>query len=724
MLLLAFNPIRGFIDGCDEILEVQSLLIVFKIISGGKQMIKCLRGLTLSLFLASQILPASDVLAQEEQSAASGSTTEEVVASKDENQLPDYYQDVIDFYQEKASIILSGDVISDDSLLDRYTHNMEINNIHPALDPNSKLIYALKDLDNNGVPELFLAVDSEEYDHLFHIYTFDGEKVRTIAGYGFPDDEGKAGADGERIAYITNRSHVQIYRDGRVLNELSGGAQLHSYTLFQLNSDTGDFDTLGSYKIEGGNGVEVVTDLATGKVVEEGNYAELLDYDPDNIVDIFAEWTWVSIGESAVDPSDQDTESSVSSAAEEENQSDYLQALRELNKKWQTRCQDFVNGQRASMDDLMQLDLTAFQDHDVYHPIVAAMYQKAQEVMGRYDRSVGATYRITDIDEVQDIIQHTFAIEKMLLPELSSEALQALNDLRFYCLSAYYQAVDESYQESQFMSYGSMLSSMDKIEDYVADILTTDDGRYDLLNRVTIATGKAAEFNGFSFDEAKWEYFNNPYPDGSHHLIMMRTGAGAQDISGNQIFYIDKQTGLLESSRLGTNSIEPIEVFDYSAYYGVSVKNHYPSYQGQELADLPTPSFDRDAQQQLSVIMYHWQNSMGQVYQEYQLDNPVDFYGAKLPTQTFEINLDGQVVSVNYQEDGEGIRVDAVYSDIEDQDNPLPERHIYLFIADPNRPRVLVSMAGPDEAGRLTFKDTQNAELTRQFYDFVAREFN
>lgn len=626
-------------------------------------------------------------------------------------ELPEYYRPVIEDYEKNLDRILDVDFMGPyDS---PYISQLGLTNARPS----DKIIYSIQDLDHNGIPELLLT-GVNEYRSLFHIFTFNGEEVVTVAGYDYPErpDTGEIEAP---YVHLSPKSGLDFYQDGRLGYRLTFSASGSFYAFVTFNEGGDDIVPIAEYSSYSQNDTMVYEDKTHQKFLTEDEYRSIMPGD-DELIDIYEDWQWYEIG-----GGESVQESSQVDVAFSEEMQDYLNRLRDLNHRWYELLDTSWDTERITVHDLMALDIQVFDDANVYHPIIPAMYRKAQDVAAEYDESEDAHYRIRNISDLKTIAQNTFAIEKMLLPELTDESLEALNHLRFYCLAAYYEAINQAEKETGFLSYGFILESLDGMKYDVAELFTVDDARYDLLNRISIVAGESAEINGFGFKYWQMEYFQNPYPEGTHHIVSMRTSAGAQDISGVGIFFIDKYTGEMQFATLGnTNNPQEIDPFDYQAYYQVDVTNHYPAFEPVEFPELPAPSFDAKAHERLGNIMQSWGSTMNQVYQQYTLEHPVDFYGGTFPRKTFEINLDGEITTIHYQHDGDGIlgiRIDAVYSDIEDTANSSDERHLYLFVADPTHPRVLVALQGPDADGHTLFWDTQNSDLIGRF-NFLVKE--
>lgn len=612
--------------------------------------------------------------------------------------LPDHYQDVIQYFSENYYQVLG----QEDGLDTTY-----ISGPFTQRGPIDALYYALYDVDNNGVPELFI-----------------GDQGSAAAVYTYADGGIYLLADYNETGYITNRGNIDILEDGTVVTSLSGGVAITNFKVLDFNEDGTAWVPVAEYEFNQMNNPREAPyeNLETGELLTEEEFREEAYNNSPKIEQSSWHWTPIEPGGGQVEdvdendePEDQDDQVDQEEQEEpaEENQtertaaapvsdidaSEYLGQLRQANDRWANRLQGF---NMLSGDEVASAD----RNTDGRHPVIGALYDAFDSAL--------ATFQGGSASDARALYSHTFAIEKMMLPEFNEEDLNALDTLREWLVSIieenYLQRSGEGMVTSQY-AYDDL-----QFDGYLQTVEQFNDAQFDAANRIAIDTGVAAEAYGLMLDDASGDY-----------KATYRTNPHSQDISSASVYSYDSGSNSVIESDLVTSSSHEVLPIDYSSFYGVEITNHYSGSPAASQGAAPQASqaapvaessaWSQNQAQSLAQGISSWGRVMGQQYEEYTPDHQVDFYGVKAPEQEMEINLDGQVQTARYlsEDTKDGLIILAAYSDIKDTQNPSDERHLYFFVSDNGTPRILITMAGADDKGHLSFHDTQNADLDGLF---------
>lgn len=165
------------------------------------------------------------------------------------------------------------------------------------------------------------------------------------------------------------------------------------------------------------------------------------------------------------------------------------------------------------------------------------------------------------------------------------------------------------------------------------------------------------------------------------------------------------------SSELPVESSEEVVVSSESVEESVVEEDPYPPV-GPAIWDIDKAFI-------LNDYMSAWSTFMGQEFRLYTPEQSVDFKGAQFPNAAIDnFALDGLAMDAVWSPNGNlanAVNVVAAYSDIEDFNNPAPERHVYLFVVNDGQLQVLVNEMGMDASGLFNFSLTQNEFLAPAF---------
>ncbi|AMB98653.1 hypothetical protein AWM75_00980 [Aerococcus urinaehominis] len=568
----------------------------------------------------------------------------------------------------------------------RYVEALDINNT----DTKAGIQYAQHDLDGNGIGELFLASRGDQA-RVFHIYTLNTGQLTDLAGYNV---EG---------AHIGNRGGLDFYEDGRIVASLSGGATTSNYSDLELPAGAGNFEVIRSYHRSAMPDALTIRDQLTGQEITDEEFNQY--YSSESLgepMDIFSQWEWQGIEENQAIAPKPDHDRGADEASSNSDQIDkqaYLNLLRNRWQVWANKVQPLIDQDAFTAD---QIGIRPLPSGDL-HPIVPALHQAASQSLAEDDQSEIPRHLMV-------ILSHSFVLEKMLLPELDKNSQDSLDNLRYDIVQSRQAVLGQLLAETPIVSFEWEAKWLAGYDQQLAQLLARSDREFDDLNLISIHSGVAVEaFPMLSSDVGS--QFGFTYDPSRQRFYTINDRIGAQDVSGTKVYFYDFVDGGITrfTPGSGNRTGESIDQVDLSQLYGVKLDNHYPQRAMAGQAKNQASSNDQDA---LANFMTHWGQEMGQTYKAYQLDQPVDFYGTRFPEKEFQVVLDGQNIQFkDGQSTDANYKIDAIYSDIADQDNPSQERHLYLFTQGVNGPQVWVTMQGADDQGRLHFKQTANQAL-------------
>lgn len=380
-----------------------------------------------------------------------------------------------------------------------------------------------------------------------------------------------------------------------------------------------------------------------------------------------------------------------------EELADYLTQLRQSNHRWANRLHTLLESDLPASKDVVDPRFSVADNHQV----IQSLYYM---FLSTYESYLNDNQPFTI---ARDLYSDTFVFEKMLLPEFSDEDLEALDQLRVWLTLIVY----ESYQLN-----GNNQSVTDEfsinIPDFAKQLAVVDqltDAEFHDANLIALNTGVASEAYKTSLNEKVDGMEQEPF---EANWFIHEVHPLSSDIRDYRLSAYNHNDNQVWFGFLLSTPIEPAPVIDYQTRYAVRFTNHYPEFSNRYIKPKNNEytHWTEEKSQKLAEYMQVWGAEMGQSYLEYHLNHPVDFFGVQVPTNSFYIDLEGEKRKVSTQP-GSELYLLAVYSDIEDTVNPLAERHLYLFVEDVGKPRVLIAVNGPNQEGILTFKDTANQAL-------------
>ncbi|MGX7106458.1 DUF4767 domain-containing protein [Hutsoniella sourekii] len=605
--------------------------------------------------------------------------------------LPEYYQEVISYLADNYDQVLAGGEGLDPKYVpESYTSQGGVDH----------LSYALYDVDMNGVPELFVGPGAA-----IAVYTYAQDDVHLIADYS-------------QTMYITNRGNIDIYDTGRVFGSLSGGALTGISYELAFNEDKTAWVKIHEYEHNfQENPDQPYLDVQSGQRMTEDEYQALRESE-DHRVDP-STWNWTPIKEARINAEPESGQSVSSISSQEASPTDpetssqdltaYLEQLRQANDRWASRLNQLLESGLPAASDLVPANPSA----EGRHQAIQALYQAFNEAYASYPGD--SPYLVP----FRELYSDTFVLEKILLPELQAEDLDALDQLREWLTSIVYEGYQDRSTDG-FVTSGFAMDTLDFAKQ-LADVAGMSDEVFDQSNRIAIQTGIASEaYNTTINGDTPW-MASVPFEG---HWFSHMVNPHSADVGSTRIQAYQVESDQVWQGIPLAGPVEPVTPVNYQDRYGTEIKNYYPAGPVATSSSVATSSQDPEASssstwstqkaQALASQVRAWGGEMGQSYQEYSPGQEVDFYGAHLPNESFAINLDGQTRQAHYQSEGDLV-VLAVYSDIEDTANPLEERHLYLFAEDQGKPRVLIAVNGPDSQGNLSFKDTANQDLRNRF---------
>lgn len=637
---------------------------------------------------------------------------------KAQDEVPEYFQPVVLELEQHYQDILD---FNPDALQGtQYLRNLLQDNFYG---PAVELKYALHDWNQNGTPELYIGFNDEGgRGVLSYIFTYDGTEVHNLEG---------------TPVVFANRGNLYFRSDG-LINAFFSGSHAGGNSLVQFDNQDNPVQ-LSSHNyifLDGRN----FQNTETGEPVTEEEYDAIYSPEGEEGVDIHQNFNWTILGSNGdvADTSGNQEQSSDTNQLDNaeglmEDSTAYLQKLRELNENWLQVYNDHQAKGTWTFDEVLALPSENYSLSRGYHPIVESLQTVLNTTLNEMANAPRGSNYIPESRHLYSILMDTFVIEKRLAPELNKVSNEAINQLRLRAFDALRDYNYQEYQLTGILSYEFLENFLASYNQEMTAVIELDDVSFDHFNRIAISDGMAVEMIGYmnSVDympsnELLDSQLN--YPINEYQNYIMRTNKLAQDISAVRLYYLHIPTGEMIYMPLGNYSPNPLEEPDYADIYGVDIANHYPEYQAinsntnhQSMSE--SGSFSAEA---LASFMQSWGVEMGQVYQSYTPEQPVDFYGAVIPQQEFKIVVDGQEYQVIYGESSSDqiisdnhLYVDAVYSDISDTVNPSSERHLYLFVVGPGQPRVLISMTAPDDQGYLHFSDTANMALYNGFLNMI-----
>lgn len=380
-----------------------------------------------------------------------------------------------------------------------------------------------------------------------------------------------------------------------------------------------------------------------------------------------------------------------------EELADYLTQLRQRNHRWANRLNTLFESDLPASKDVVNPRFSVADNHQV----IQSLYYM---FLLAYENYVNDN---EPFSIARDLYSDTFVFEKMLLPEFSEQDLEALDQLRVWLTLIIY----ESYQSNSNNQSVTDKTSINR-PDFVKQLAVVNqftDVEFHEANLIALNIGVASEAYKTSLNE-KIDGMD-PVPFEANWFIH-EVNPLSSDIRDSRLSAYNHNDNQVWAGFLLTTPIEPAPVIDYQTRYAVRFTNHYPNFSNRYIKPKNNEHthWTEEKSQKLAEYMEVWGAEMGQSYLVYHLDHPVDFYGVQVPTHSFFIDLEGEKRMVSTQP-GSELYLLAVYSDIEDTENSLAERHLYLFVEDVREPRVLIAVNGPNQEGILTFKDTENQAL-------------
>lgn len=674
-----------------------------------------------------------------------------VLSIEAEEGLPDYYQPVIEDYVVHYDSIINKQGVQDTEFIDA----IAINNIYKP----TTLKYSLYDIDNNDIPELFLANMDTEHPYLFMIFTYDGQNIIRLADYN-------------PSGYLTNKSYLDFLRNGQVVYTVSSGAFSYHRALMEMADNGTEFNEIAAVNVWD----QEYTKPGTEEPASQEAIEQIQAVDSMEKIDIYSEFTWHNVTDQAVNVEDKDlnakskSETDPSSDGQDasngselsgkqmnsegiegknkeskSNSADdlypaepaddlpsYLATLRQINQK-------YLDDYRANLVNDLPSDRALLSEDEIkqliksdFHPILAKISEAYLDQLHAYESGMEF-----ESHSVREMNSHLIVAEKMLLPELSKNELNAFHLLKLATISLYSQMIQAEANEPPVMARGFILDYLRDQVNNLEEVVNLSDLQYDQINRVAILTGNAPETKGILVNELQTyqDVSYLPHPAEEYNHYMMTISPGAQDVGGNTFYHFHSPTGEVLESNLGQPiDFLPVETLNLAELYQVELINHYPVFDKSDSnvtdqtsettqskgtsSEIDNVSSSATAPKALVKLVSSWGAEMGQLYQEYTPERPVKFYGGELPQAQFEIMLDGKVQAVTYSPDQDvqgSLQLIGVFSDISDIQNPLPERHVYLFVLDHGQPRALIATQGPNDKGLYQFKDTANQALSSGF---------
>lgn len=208
--------------------------------------------------------------------------------------------------------------------------------------------------------------------------------------------------------------------------------------------------------------------------------------------------------------------------------------------------------QKATVEELLAMERKDYSDATKYHPIIPALFNRFYQLA----ESKG---------NMQTLYSHTFIIEKML-PNLTPEAKQALNQLRVYIYQ--YNENDEEMRKATFESFGLPYVSLRDawIEQLNAanNWAVANPVLYEVFTKVALSSGLALEAS---------VYKESQKPEGIQ-IEVLWDAVTQMNLQG--IYNYSPETQILNVlDQISGNVNQAPATFDFKAEYGVEIVNGY-----------------------------------------------------------------------------------------------------------------------------------------------------
>ena len=207
--------------------------------------------------------------------------------------------------------------------------------------------------------------------------------------------------------------------------------------------------------------------------------------------------------------------------------------------------------EKATVEELLKMERKDYSDASVYHPIIPALFNRFYEIAGNNG-------------DITELYSHTFVVERAL-PNLSSEAKQALNQLRVYLYQ--YAENKEEDRKAEYESVGNPYVSLREV--WVSNIESmytleqTNPVSAELVLKIAQATGYAPEAFMYNYVESTDNTFQIEVRESRVSQATLR-GIYKYDPSTQVISIMDAVSG--DFKELST-------LFDFQKEYGVTVNN-------------------------------------------------------------------------------------------------------------------------------------------------------
>ena len=186
------------------------------------------------------------------------------VENKKEQKLTEeeMYKSVIDEYKKAISEFDIEEIYSEENIEKKYNlvSSTLIAHVARYKDSGVKLTYSFYDIDKNGIKELIVGASGSAGA----IYSYDSNTNKPV-----------------KICYqdTMERGSLQVYDNGIILSEGSGGAALHYYRFGKITADGSSFETIEDIEEEyiQENSNPVYRDYKANKVLNYKNLNEIKD---------------------------------------------------------------------------------------------------------------------------------------------------------------------------------------------------------------------------------------------------------------------------------------------------------------------------------------------------------------------------------------------------------------------------------------------------------------
>lgn len=208
--------------------------------------------------------------------------------------------------------------------------------------------------------------------------------------------------------------------------------------------------------------------------------------------------------------------------------------------------------QKATVEELLAMERKDYSDASLYHPIIPALFNRFYQLAEQKEN-------------MQTLYSHTFIVEKML-PNLTKEAKQALNQLRVYIYQ--YAENDEEMRKSTFESAGlpyvSLRDAWIERLNAANNWVVANPTLYEIFTKVALSSGFALETS---------MYQESQTPEGIQVEVRWDSITHA-NLQGLYV-YVPETQALTQLDQISGNVVQSPAAFDFKAEYGVEVVNGY-----------------------------------------------------------------------------------------------------------------------------------------------------